>query len=161
MKKDVTICFRTSEDLRGSLEKIADSERRSLSSIIETVLYNHLKDRHVLKGLKNERRGYPRKEVSLPAFVYQRESKESSLQTGIIIDLSLGGMRISVPEDYEAKDAGEFDTIFTIPNEKTPIKMKCAVKRVFGGPENTKDLAANFVDGDFSGYQKLHKYLTQ
>ncbi len=161
MKKDVTICFRTSEDLRTSLEKIAEGERRSLSSIIETVLYNHLKDKHVLKGLKSERRGYPRKEVSLPAFVYKHDSKESPLQTGIIIDLSLSGLRISVPDDYSVEHDGEFDTLFTIPNEKTPIKMKCTIKRVFDGIEHTKEMGANFVDGDFPGYQKLHKYLMQ
>ena len=159
MKKDVTICFRTSEDLRVSLEKIADGERRSLSSIIETVLFNYLKDRGGLKSLKNERRNYPRKEVSLPAFVYKRDSTEASLQTGIILDLSLGGLRISVPQEYDVNQENEFDTIFTIPNEKTPIKMKCTIKRIFDGLENMKELAASFVDGDFPGYQKLHKYL--
>jgi hypothetical protein len=159
MKKDVTICFRTSEDLRASLEKIAGGERRSLSSIIEAVLFNYLKDKNELKNLKNERRHYLRKEVSLPAFVYKRDSKESALQTGIIFDLSLGGLRISVPQDCDVQHEGEFDTVFTIPNEKTPIKMKCTVKRVLDGAENTKEIGAAFVDGDFPGYQKLHKYL--
>ena len=159
MKKDVTICFRTSDDLRASLEKVADGERRSLSSIIETVLFNYLKDKSGLKNLKSERRNYPRKEVSLPAFVYKRDSKESTLQTGIIFDLSLGGLRVSIPEDYDAEQDGQFDTIFTIPTEKTPIKMKCTIKRILDGTENTKEIGADFVDGDFPGYQKLHKYL--
>jgi hypothetical protein len=159
MKKDVTICFRTSEDLRTSLEKVAEGERRSLSSIIETVLFGYLNDKSGLKNPKSERRNYPRKEVSLPAFVYKRDAKESALQTGIIFDLSLGGLRISIPQDYNAEQEGQFDTIFTIPSEKKPIKMKCTVKRIFDGTENTKEIGADFVDGDFPGYQKLHKYL--
>ena len=85
--------------------------------------------------------------------------KESTLQTGIIFDLSLGGLRVSIPEDYEAEQEGQFDTVFTIPTEKKPIKMKCTIKRILDGTENTKEIGADFVDGDFPGYQKLHKYL--
>ena len=161
MRKDVTICFRTSEDLRASLEKVAVGERRSLSSIIETVLYNYLKEKKELRSLKNEKRIYGRREVSLPAFVYKRGSGESALQTGIIFDLSLGGLRISVPQEYDVQQEGDFDTIFTIPNEKMPIKMKCTIKRVLDGTDNTKEIGATFVDGDFSGYQKLHGYLSK
>ncbi len=159
MKKDVTICFRTSDDLRASLEKVADGERRSLSSVIETVLFTYLKDKTGGRNSKGERRNYARKEVSLPAFIYKRDSKDSTLQTGIIFDLSLGGLRVSIPQEYEAVQNTEFDTIFTIPTEKTPIKMKCTVKRILEGTDNTKEVGADFVDGDFGGYQKLHKYL--
>ena len=61
--------------ISGFLEKVADGERRSLSSIIETVLFNYLKDKGGSKNSKSERRNYPRKEVSLPAFVYKRDAK--------------------------------------------------------------------------------------
>lgn len=160
MKKDVTICFRTNDELRQSLEKIADGERRSLSSIIENILYKHVNDKMEIKGAKNERRRHRRKEVSLPAFIYKRDTKESTLQTGIVIDISLGGLRISIPQNYDASNEGEFDTIFTIPNEKTPIKMKCTIKRIIDGGDETKELGADFVDGDFPSYQKLHQYLS-
>jgi len=160
MKKDVTICFRTSEDLRISLEKIATVQRRSLSSIIETVLYGYVDEKMELKNGKNEKRGYTRKEVSLPAFIYKRESKESTLQTGIIFNLSLGGLRISIPMDYDVEREGEFDTIFTIPNEKTPIKMRCTIKRALDCTDDTREVAATFIGGDFPGYQKLHKFLS-
>ncbi len=160
MKKDVTICFRTNDELRQSLEKIADAERRSLSSIIENILYGHVKDKVELKGSKRERRRHHRKEVSLPAFIYKRDTRESALQTGIVIDISLSGLRISIPQDYDAGHEGEFDTIFTIPNEKTPIKMKCTIKRIIDGSDATKELGADFIDGDFPSYQKLHQYLS-
>jgi hypothetical protein len=160
MKKDVTICFRTNEELKQTLEKIAEVERRSLSSIIENILHGQVKDKVELKSGKKERRRYGRKEVSLPAFVYKREVKDSTLQTGIVIDISLGGLKISIPQEYEAVNDGEFDTIFTIPNEKTPVKMRCTIKRIVEGGETTKELGADFVDGDFPSYQKLHKYLS-
>ena len=159
MKKDVTICFRTNEELKHTLEKIAEVERRSLSSIIENILHSQIKNKTGLKGSKKERRRYQRKDVSLPAFVYKREAKESTLQTGIVMSVSLGGLRISIPQDYDMVNDAEFDTIFSIPNEKTPVKMRCAVKRVLEAGDSTKELGADFVDGDFPSYQKLHRYL--
>ncbi len=159
MKKDVTICFRTNEELKQALEKIADVERRSLSSIIENMLRSQVKDRMELKGTKKERRRYQRKDVSLPAFVYSQEAKESTLQTGIVNSISLGGLRISIPQDYEVIHDSEFDTIFSIPNEKTPVKMRCTIKRITKGGDSTKELGADFIDGDFPSYQKLHRYL--
>lgn len=159
MKKDVTICFRTNEELKHTLEKIAEVERRSLSSIIENILHSQVKDKVELKGTKKERRRYSRKEVSLPAFIYKHEAKESTLQTGMVMNISLGGLRISVPQDYEGATEGEFDTIFSIPNEKTPVKMRCAVKRVIEDGDSIKELGADFIDGDFPSYQKLHRYL--
>jgi hypothetical protein len=64
------------------------------------------------------------------------------------------------PHDYDAVSEGEFDTIFTIPNEKTPVKMRCTIKRIAEGEDATKELGADFIDGDFLSYQKLHKYLS-
>ncbi|HOC46529.1 MAG: PilZ domain-containing protein [Syntrophorhabdaceae bacterium] len=159
MKKDVTICFRTNEELKHTLEKIAEVERRSLSSIIENILHGQVKDKVELKGAKKERRRYQRKEVSLPAFVYKHEAKESTLQTGIVINVSLGGLRISIPKEYDVVNDAEFDTIFSIPNEKTPVKMRCAIRRIVEGGDSTKELGADFIDGDFPSYQKLHRYL--
>ena len=159
MKKDVTICFRTNEELKHTLEKIAEVERRSLSSIIENILHGQVKDKVELKGAKKERRRYQRKEVSLPAFVYKHEAKESTLQTGIVINVSLGGLRISIPKEYDVVNDAEFDTIFSIPNEKTPVKMRCAIRRIVEGGDSTKELGADFIDGDFPSNQKLHRYL--
>lgn len=160
MKKDVTICFRTNEELKHTLEKIAEVERRSLSSIIENILHGQVKDKVELKGARKERRRYQRKDVSLPAFIYKHEAKESTLQTGIVISISLGGIRISIPQDYEVVNDAEFDTIFSIPSEKAPVKMRCTIKRIVEGGDSTKELGADFVDGDFPSYQKLHRYLS-
>ncbi len=37
--------------------------------------------------------------------------------------------------------------------------MKCTIKRILDGTENTKEIGADFVDGDFPGYQKLQNIL--
>jgi hypothetical protein len=161
MKKDLTICFRTSDDLRTSLEKIATDERRSLSSIIETILYDFLKQKKALQSLKQERRRYPRKPVSFPTFVYKSGSEEQALQPGTIVDISLGGIRILIPYEAKVDEAANIGTLFTLPNEKIPLKMHCAVNRVIPAEENIKEVGASFVDSDFASYQKLQNYLVQ
>ena len=56
MKKEVTICFRTSEELRGALEKAAREDRRSLSSAIELILTDYLEKNHEFPHQKERRR---------------------------------------------------------------------------------------------------------
>ena len=160
MKKDVTICFRTNEDLKLLLENIAEEERRSLSSIIENILNSHIKNKAGTKCSLTERRRYLRKDVSLPAFVYQSDARESTLQTGTVSDISLGGLRLSIPQGYDVQQEAEFDTIFTVPNEKVPVKMRCTIKRIINDGETTKELGAAFINGDFPSYQRLHQYLS-
>ena len=162
MKKSITICFRTSEDLRKPLEKIARENRRSLSAIIEHALHDYLKLRgNLAEG--TEKRRHPRKEVSLPAFISLTGSEGP--YPGIILDLSLGGVKLSVPSDssIEIKEDGQkthINILFTLPKEKTPVAMTCnpsRVERINGDIE----VGATFADCDFTNYQKLQNYLLQ
>ena len=54
MKRDITICFRTDTEIRNSLKRLAEDERRSLSSVIETIIYQHLKKKKALLGPEKE-----------------------------------------------------------------------------------------------------------
>lgn len=40
MNKKATICFRTNEELKRALERLAKAQRRSLSSIIDNILHD-------------------------------------------------------------------------------------------------------------------------
>lgn len=64
MKKEVTICFRTSEGLRSALEEAAREDHRSLSSVIEMVLTDYLKNNHEFRH-QRERRPFVRKQVDV------------------------------------------------------------------------------------------------
>ncbi len=48
MKKEIIIGFRTDKDIKKALELLAKEERRSISSVIETILYYHLKEKKLL-----------------------------------------------------------------------------------------------------------------
>jgi PilZ domain len=163
MKKDITICFRTNMEIRNSLEKISTDDRQSLSSVIENMLYNYLKGRKALQGMTSDKRQFARKQVALPAFIAEAKEDARGYQTGTIMDISLGGVRISVPKgtSLEIKadgDATEFDIIFTLPYATRPLKMRCQPQRVFESEEDVQ-IGTAFVDADFRSYQTLQNFM--
>jgi len=50
MEKNIIICFQTTSEIGDAVEEIAKEESQSLSSVIESIIYHHLKDNKVLKA---------------------------------------------------------------------------------------------------------------
>ncbi len=121
MKKEITICFRTSEELRGALEKAAHEDRRSLSSAIELILTDYLEKNHEFPHQK-ERRRFMRKHVSIPAQVKSIDSDKLEHEA-VILDISLSGLRVSLPKEsmseiYEGVRESKFETSFVLPQRR-------------------------------------------
>jgi len=159
MKKNSLICFRASKALHESLAQIAHADRRSLSSMIEMILTNYLTDKKTFPGI--EMRKHPRKPVSLPTVINQREFEQ--IGKGLIIDISLGGARILIPKDFEQNitinsKGSKFDIIFDLSAENNPIKMVCESIRVVDDDASII-VGAFFVDAEFNSYQSLQTYL--
>jgi hypothetical protein len=161
MKKEVTICFRTSEELRGALEKSAHEDRRSLSSTIELILTDYLEKNHEFPHQKDRRR-FVRKQVSIPAHVKGIDSEKLEHE-GVILDISLSGLRVSLPKElmpeiYEGTKDFTFETSFVLPQENKSIRLVCRPQRVVPVNGNIH-VGACFVDSDFTNYQQLQQYL--
>ena len=87
MKKDRLICFRTGKDFHESLSRVAKKERRSLSSTIETILTNDLKNKKESKSVEKEKRQYPRQNSIVAAvLVKQHNSGETKIDAGSILN---------------------------------------------------------------------------
>jgi hypothetical protein len=163
MKKDITICFRTDKTIRTSIETIAAAERQTISAVIETILYNYLKGKKALNSLEHEKRKYTRKQVSLPAFIMDASLQAKEFKTGKVLDISLGGIRLSIPRGMNMSvctddEAIELHIIFTLPEATQPINVKCKPHRVSEcGPDI--HVGAAIVDSDFQSYQTLQKHL--
>jgi hypothetical protein len=163
MKKNIMICFRANEDLRSSLEMISKEERRSVSSMIENILYRYLEDRKEYKRVQEDKRRFPRKSLAVPALVRALGSEDTTMQAGIVLDVSLGGLQISLPDNYqydirEDREASRISIVFTLPDSKRPLTMQCVPKRAHPSDSETK-IGASFVDTDFASYQALQNYL--
>ena len=153
--REAVICFRTSEELRKALEKIADGERRSLSSVIEHILYDYVEVTEP-KGVKQEKRRHPRKKLSAPALV---TGPDGVVHAGMVHDISAGGIRVAIsPGLYE--EAGEellLSVVFTLPQTEKPLTVRCKARDVHSDGQTV--IRAAFVDADFQSYQSLGNYL--
>jgi hypothetical protein len=163
MGKSLMICFRTSEQLRTAIEVIAKEERRSVSATIEKILYKYLEERKAYKPVQEENRRYPRKTLTAPALIQDLDSDNTSQQAGIVVDISLDGLQISIPDNYqydvrEDRENSRISIIFTLPDCKRPISMLCEPKRTYPAGSETR-IGASIVDTDFASYQAIQNYL--
>ncbi|HET6459338.1 MAG TPA: PilZ domain-containing protein [Syntrophales bacterium] len=134
-----------------------------LETIVNCHLFNDLKSRRVFNGFKKEKRLYPRIITSIPAFISNDGSGKENLHIGSITDISLGGLRISIPrgmkhEVLTARQTPEFEIITKLPDENTPIHLKCKSQRVVYSKDNIH-VGASIVDADSRSYKSFKNYL--
>ena len=163
MKKDVSICFRTSTDVRANLNKIAEKERLSLSSVIESIIYRHLKTLKDVEGIEKDRRRFERRKAALPAFIGTADANVQEFETGTVLDLSMNGIRFSLPKGTKLEvrsneSEAEYDIIFTLAGQPRPVKVKCRFARIYEYPEEVQ-VGATFTDYDFHACQALQQYV--
>lgn len=163
MKKNISICFRTSSVVLNDLKRIAREGHKSVSNVIESIIYDQLKTVRELNGIGQERRRYKRKKVSLPAFIMSARSLEKEFEPGTVLDISMGGIRFSVPKEKKlvmqtAGDDPEFSVIFILPHESRPVNIKCRSMQTYDEPD-TFQVGAVLLDADFNSYQALNNYL--
>ena len=159
MAKAITICFRTSEHLRNALENISVEDRRSLSSTIENILYTYIEEKKGLKLVQEENRRYPRKSVSVPALL----SFNNETSAGIVLDISLGGLQISIPSGYqleikEDEENSRISVVFTLPEIKKPLSVQCVPEHIVHSNGETT-MGVSFADTGFVNYQTIQDYL--
>jgi len=163
MKKDSTICFQTSSEIKSFLEKIAEKESQSISSVVESIIYDYLKNDKAVEGIFQNRRRFERKTVSIPVYIGDIRWQRRDFVAGTILDISLGGIKMSIPKgtNVEIQNISETDNlsiIFRVPDSHWPIKVKISPQRIFESAEEVQ-LGAALINPDFHAYSALQKYL--
>ena len=129
---------------------------------VEQVQEALLKINKALKGIDRDRRRPERKDVILPAFIGEAHSQAEKFGTGTILDISIGGIRLSVPKGTNLEKIGietaEFSVTFTLTSKPEPFKVKCQPKWVSDSTEAVQ-IGAAFVDPNFQIHETLQKYL--
>ncbi|MGZ3648528.1 MAG: PilZ domain-containing protein [Syntrophales bacterium] len=164
---------RRNEEQDGQLQNLQTScnqcvlRREDLCPYLEMIvnchLFDDLKSREVLNGFKNEKRRYPRMITSIPAFISNGRSREEKLRIGSIIDISLGGLRISIPRGMEhtvlnGLQGTEFEIVTKLPNGNKPIHLKCKSKRAVYSKDNIH-VGASVIDAASRSYKAFKNYL--
>ncbi len=161
LSRTVTICFRTSEKLQQVLREIGDEERRSVSSIIEHTLFRYVEERGKMLRRCAEKRRHERRPVTAPALVKSLGSDR--IQAGIVLDISLGGIKISVAGTFpcrtqEEKEPTRISITFTLPEAKKPLTVACVPTHILPFEDRTI-IGACYTDADFTAFRSLHDYL--
>ena len=163
MNNDSTICFQTSAEIKSLLEKIAEKENRSVSSVAETIIGNYLKSDMSFEGACQNRRRYERKKVTIAAYIGDSRWQRHDFVAGTILDISFGGIRMSIPkgtkvEIENADENDKFSVIFRIPEYHWPVNVKISPRRVIDS-EDVVQIGASLANPDFHAYSALQKYL--
>ena len=153
--RDTVICFRTSEHLRKALEAVSTTDKRSLSSVIENALYDYVR-KNAPARVEQEKRRYPRKKISVPALV---TGADGIVHAGMVNDISLGGLNLSVPNDFCKESEGEskVSLVFALPQSERSLTVQCTPKHVRS--DSQTNMGMSLVDTDFHSYQTLQNYL--
>ena len=164
MRRNARISCRTTAKTRKGLEEFALKEGRSLSSALELILTGFFEGHHVLREASDKRR-YGRRSMSVPALVKAVDSPASTLDSAVILDISLGGMCISVPEEARSiiaseRGSGCFEAAFVLPHVNKPVRLVCKRERVAASDGDLR-VRASFIGGDLGYYQQLQQYLLQ
>ena len=117
----------------------------------------------MFKETNKERRHHPRKVILAPTLINKYDLVGTKLGVGEITDISLGGVRITIPKEvkYEISldpQASKFNIAFTLPNGNRVISLACESCRVDNSEESIH-VGAAFIDADLQSYKALQAYL--
>ena len=134
-----------------------------LEQIAHCHLFKDMKSRDVVNGFKKEKRQYPRIITSIPAFISNGRSGKEKLRIGSIVDISLGGLRISIPKGMKHEvltgpKTTEFEIITKLPDGTKPIHLTCKSQRVLSYKDDIH-VGASVVHADFRSYKAFKNYL--
>jgi PilZ domain len=145
-------CVLKKEEICPYLEQIANCH-----------LFSEQKGRNVFNGFTKEKRQYPRMITSIPAFVRNGGSGEAKSHIGSIIDMSLGGLRISIPRGRKYgrltdPQTTEFEIVTVLPDKDEPIYLKCKSRRVAYFKDDIH-VGTSIIDADIRSYEAFKNYL--
>ena len=123
---------------------------------------SRVKDNNSITGIDQDRRRSERRKVALPAFIGDANSDAQDFETGTVLDISLGGIRFSVPKGttFELRtdgDTNDLSVIFTLPNNHWRTNVICRPRRIFESA-NKVQIGASVLNPDYFYAKALHEY---
>ena len=122
-----------------------------------------LREKIAGQEIGKERRTAERKQIGCQACIGEDRSKTGGFAMGTILDISIEGVRFSVPngQKLEIKTDGEtteFSISFSLPDNHWPVGAKCRPVRIVESADEVQ-IGAMFVDTDIRSYHALRQYL--
>jgi hypothetical protein len=159
-RKNTKISFRTDEATLAKLKTFCRIENRTISSLIENVLMDHVLRVENPMLLQGDKRQSPRKECSLPAIILLHNDTQKHSCNGIIINLSLSSIQLLLkqhPSDQLLEN--NFFVLFSVPNMDNPMLVQCSLVRANFLHEECM-IIAKFVKIEPNELKAINKFLT-
>lgn len=143
MKKDVVYSIRMSILVRESLKRAAQKERRTVASLLDKIILDYLEDERYLqlpetasdrRGFQ-DRRGFKRKKITLPATLTFKVQGKTMTFACAILDIAMGGVLISFLRNSDLKlsrseDLPHFKLSFHLPQIEDQLHFECDTLRI-------------------------------
>ena len=143
MKKDVVYSIRMSVLVRESLKRAAQQERRTVASLLDKIILDYLEDERYFqlsetgsdrRGFQ-DRRGFKRKKIALPATLTIKVGGKTEIFTCVIIDIAMGGVLVSLPRSSKIKlnttgGLPHFELSFYLPQIEEKLHFQCDTLRI-------------------------------
>lgn len=164
MNKKIEICFQTSPNVREKLEELAGNKGLEVSTLIQNIVMDFFGRKRCEADSGSEKREFPRHTTAIPVVVQIHFGQnETHYRTGTILDISMGGVRITLPKHENLNsdiimDSNHLEILFRLPRAGRASTFRCEPKRTSTFDENI-ELGAKFTDADLMSQQLVHKYI--
>jgi hypothetical protein len=117
-----------------------------------------------VEGNLQNRRQFERKKVSIPAYIGDTRWQRHDFVAGTILDISLGGIKLSIPKGTGAEiqsvsETDELNIIFSIPTCLWPISVKINPRRIIESADEVQ-YGASVMNPNSQAYSALQKYMS-
>lgn len=130
-RKNTKISFRTDESTFAKLKAICRIENRTVSSLIESLLTEHVLSHEAPSPVVDEKRQSPRKKCSIPVVISTTTESGRIYANGVIVNFSVHAIQIILSETLDETTLNnEFHALFTLPTQALPLLMPCRISRV-------------------------------
>ena len=129
--------------VRESLKSAARKERRTVASLLDKIILDYLEDERYLqlpetgtdrRGFQ-DRRGFKRKKITLPATLTIKVGEKTETFACVILDIAMGGVLVSFLRSSKIKlstteDIPHFKLSFHLPQIKNRLHFQCDTLRI-------------------------------
>ncbi len=153
------------ESIIDRLAEIGKHNGLGLSALLSEILLSYLEENDPRWVSSEDRRGFTRKKVMIPAMIFEKSATElvGRYHSATILDISLGGVRLSLPLERDGKTeiikkGNEFEIIFSMNGNNETMYFNCNLSRM-QKTEHSIQVGAVFSETNPQSHECLQKCL--
>jgi hypothetical protein len=159
-RKNTKISFRTDDETLAQLKSICRIENKTISSLIESILTEHVLVHENPLLIEQEKRQSPRKKCSIPAVAVFKINNSKNYYNSTIVSLSSNSAQIVLRNFSQLSKLGNsFYLLFNLPKNDYPLLLECTLVRS-KCIDGECIIVSNFVHDTSKNSELLQKFLT-